>query len=443
MYVLVSRAFMLELLVDQVEHLPMMMTKEMIAVNAVHNSKEVSMKQGITVLILSATILCLNGFIFASPIKEIPGFVWKRDLGNDKFDYESKAAAVSPTNGDLIITGQSVDYRNAQAPRNIYVWWVNGQGKTTKAITLKDSNGQGYFDVAAMSLLSSGEILLAAETQTHQKVIIKIDQDGKPLFTVPIAVAKDFEILLCRIVPLIDNKFIVIGYSTKSKGGADGLIIKFDSLGHVLWRKTVSRSKIDWFWDGMATSDGGFTLVGNSGNYESGFVGSCNVWVTKFDGTGNAQSETVFPGRFGRMTTSQEGGYVIAYDKDTYINPDIRLQALSPALQQKWGVHVLTTNKDFPRAPRMARTPANDFIVVGGKGGKERIIGILWIKRIKSNGEVSWEFSADDSVKDSTTALEYDLVSSNETFYVLYPNLIEVRSGGTRQKVRVIKFIQK
>jgi gliding motility-associated-like protein len=84
-----------------------------------------------------------------------------------------------------------------------------------------------------------------------------------------------------------DGGYIAAGYTSSfGAGGYDGIIIKTDSKGDVLWSRVVGGSANDYLYRVIVTMDGGYLASG----YTSSF-GALNVegWLVKVDAGGTVQ----------------------------------------------------------------------------------------------------------------------------------------------------------
>lgn len=101
------------------------------------------------------------------------------------------------------------------------------------------------------------------------------------------------------IVCVNDDEYIAIGYSRSENynhesvgnGLSDGLIVKFDGLGQVLWDRYFGGSSHDSFEQVVALASGGYIAVGGSmsddGDITDGNAGWSDGLIVKFDGLGN------------------------------------------------------------------------------------------------------------------------------------------------------------
>jgi hypothetical protein len=102
-------------------------------------------------------------------------------------------------------------------------------------------------------------------------------------------------------------------------GSLDAWLIKTDAAGNIQWNVTYGGAG----WDGahsiIATSDGGYAIVGSTGSFvEDGFFGSGNMdcWLIKTDSNGNMQWSKTYGGtesEYGQaVIETPDGGFAIA-----------------------------------------------------------------------------------------------------------------------------------
>jgi hypothetical protein len=76
---------------------------------------------------------------------------------------------------------------------------------------------------------------------------------------------------------------VIAGTSSIFEGG-DYWIIRLDTIGNLIWQKTLGGSDEDWCYAVQETFDGGFIVAGEGGSIdgdESGNHGIFDMWVVK------------------------------------------------------------------------------------------------------------------------------------------------------------------
>lgn len=128
---------------------------------------------------------------------------------------------------------------------------------------------------------------------------------------------------------------------TYGAGGQDFYVIKADTDGNVIWKKTYGREYADQFWDMKVTDDGGAVLAGCSFNADST---RSQCYIVKINGEGNIQWESNYgnsvcaSARY--ISKTMDGGYLITGDiKDTCNPPGdvllLKLDSVGKILWQK------------------------------------------------------------------------------------------------------------
>ena len=152
-----------------------------------------------------------------------------------------------------------------------------------------------------------------------------------------------------------DGGYIVVGGTSsndgnvgENKGMSDAWVVKLDGSGNILWKKVLGGSRNDMAVSVIQTSDGGYVVSGITSSYDGDFEDNHSyyndVWVAKFDGSGNLIWIKCFGGSYNEgsysnltafVQESNDGGYVIAtytrsidgdleglrenYDKDIWV----------------------------------------------------------------------------------------------------------------------------
>ncbi len=82
-----------------------------------------------------------------------------------------------------------------------------------------------------------------------------------------------------------DFGYIAAGYSTIG-GTYEGLIVRYDEQGNVLWAKSLGDTAADYFYDAFEMSDGSIVAVGTTKSYSATVD---DAFIAKFDAAGTEQ----------------------------------------------------------------------------------------------------------------------------------------------------------
>lgn len=369
--------------------------------------------------------------VVAELAKELPGVAWEHRLGDDLWEHEYRAMAVSDKGDSIFVAVRARPAGHRDTPWSLMIWRVNQQtGELTPTaldpqLTLLSKS---YADIEDLKVLGNGSVVLAAESSKGVPSIIKLEPNGKLSFAKEIAdPTHSAEIL--KILPTADGGFVIVGHQS-----TDAVIEKVDPAGNKTWDKVIDRGKIESFFDGVTTSDGGVVVIGNSWTGDPFFIGPSAILVMKFDDKGNLQMEKSFPGRYASIAPSTQNSYAVVYDKSDTVQQSISVVGLSDELRELWNAPIFSSERGVARF-RIASAPNGGFVVVGSRDLN------LWVSRIDKMGKTMWVFS--DSER---SASNFDVTSSGESFFIAYPAISTFMAGGKRQlntKVSLIKFIQK
>ncbi len=114
-----------------------------------------------------------------------------------------------------------------------------------------------------------------------------------------------------------DGNFFVVGQtSPDGSRNHDGLLMKYDSKGNLLWSKTLGSTQRDFFRHIVATSDGGGLAAGvTNGNPADHYSGDC--WFVRFDANGNILWQKRYfvagsPSQSHTLMATSDGGFAFS-----------------------------------------------------------------------------------------------------------------------------------
>ncbi len=204
--------------------------------------------------------------------------------------------------------------------------------------------------------------------------------------------------------------------SENSIGGNDYWVVKLDSSGNISWQHTIGGSGEDYLYSMALTSDGGYICGGTSRSNISGdksqfCKGSEDYWIVKLDSVGNVLWDKTIGGSgvdiLVSLAATADGGYIcggyslsnITGDKTEVClgNQDYWIVKLDSAGGIQWQNTIGGSNVD--KLVSIVALPAGGFICGGtskspvsfdkseaSKGGDDG-----WIVKLDSIGNIEWQ----------------------------------------------------
>ena len=129
------------------------------------------------------------------------------------------------------------------------------------------------------------------------------------------------------LVQTPDGGYIVVGKVGKNNfdapgvyngGESDAWIVKLDSKGQIVWQKIYGSSLDDDLFEIISTSDGGYVAGGNQVPFNPT---NADIWLLKFDGSGNKIWEKFFGAQqnefLNSLKQSSDNGILVAARSDS------------------------------------------------------------------------------------------------------------------------------
>ncbi len=187
--------------------------------------------------------------------------LWKKNLGEEKTDYAN--AIIETSDNELIMCGTSET--GGDAYKSMWAVKLNSQGEEIWNYTF-DINKWNYG--TAIMQASDGFIYITGYTRTispidYDIVVIKIDTDGQLIWKKTFSWGRwDQATSICQTY---DNGIVIGGFSRSGKeNSSDFAIIKLDVEGNLLWKNVFRRSSLDYSNKVIETIDNGLVLIGTS-----------------------------------------------------------------------------------------------------------------------------------------------------------------------------------
>ncbi len=277
--------------------------------------------------------------------------IWKKNFGGSRDEYFNTVAA---TEDGYIVVG----YAYADSIGTGDWTGVSGKGVYDAIIVKFDTNGKvvwkknfggkgecwtyfysvtatadGYVAVGEANNFGTGDLTGISSKGGSDAIIVKFDTNGKVVWKKNFGGSSED---VFRSVTATEDGCIAVGYSfslgfgsgdwtgVSGKGFFDVMIVKYNTSGNVVWKKSFGGSNYDYFESVTATEDG-FIAVGYS--YPSSFEtgdwtgvsgkGGNDAIIVKFDKSGNVIWKKNFGGSdydiFLSVTATEDGCIAVGY----------------------------------------------------------------------------------------------------------------------------------
>ncbi len=256
---------------------------------------------------------------------------WQKCLGGSQTDFGSDV--IQTDDGGYIIVGgtYSNDGDVSGSHGNDDVWivkidslgnieWQNcyGGSENESGSSIKSTFDNGFI-VAATTRSIDGDVTGLQGDSDYW--IFKIDSIGNLLWQKCFG-GSDLEIAT-DVIEVDDHGFIVAGMTESilngTHGNAEGLIIKTDSVGNLVWQKCLGGSSYEELVSLSLTNDGGFIVGGHTESNDGdvmGCHGNGNAWIVKLTSAGVIEWQKCIGGSYGEFARSifqtNDGGYIFS-----------------------------------------------------------------------------------------------------------------------------------
>jgi len=251
--------------------------------------------------------------------------------------------------------------------------------------------------------------------------------------------------------PTKDGGFIVVGSSSstdaktsingneenmKNNGMQDAIIIKYDKNGTVEWQKNYGGKYADFFYDVVATEDGGYIAVGEinssipNGVVDQNYQTKTDGVIVKFNQNGEIEWEDRYIGNlsdsYSGVTITKNGDIIVvgySYSNTDDVTVKGSYDAIIVSYKEKnnngekkgeiqWIKSYGESAQDFLRG--VAATDDGGFVAVGGTVPDQVPYAEAVIIKYNSFGEIIWKKlyggTKDDNFDDVITTNEGDYV---------------------------------
>ena len=350
----------------------------------------------IILLLIPTLVLC-----------QAPDIEWEVSLGNN---FTDGAESVRQTlDGGYIVAGvtqieQTDDYYIIKLTASGEIEWEKTYGGSAQDYAYSiDQTSDGGYIVAGISYSSDGDVSVNYGAADYW--VIKLDSFGELIWEKSFGGTQADKAF--SIQSTSEGGYIIAGQSnstdvdvTGNHGSADYWIIKLDSMGELLWQKSLGGDANDYAYSIDQTSDGGYIVAGISYSSDGDVsvnYGSNDCWVVRLDSQGNLVWEKSF-GSVGSQSGDEvrqtaDGGFLVV-GINNVLYWILKIDSSGNLLwEQSYG----GSGSDIPQS--IATTTDGGCLVIGVSTSTDGDVSVnygsidYWVIKLDSFGELIWEKS--------------------------------------------------
>ncbi len=278
--------------------------------------EEVKRKKTIVVYFILTAILA---FLFIFPLVKVSAessIMWDKTYGGTEWDRGPSLVATS--DGGYALAGYA-GYVGPFSAGSGDFWLVktdaNGNMEWNQTY-----GGTGFDAACSLVVTSDGGYAIAGFTSSfgagdNDFWLVKTDASGNMEWSQTYGGTGDDRAYSLSVTS--DGGYALTGYTSSfGAGSADFWLVKIGASGNMMWSQTYGGTGDDYAFSLVATSDGGYAIVGETRSFKA--EGS-DWWLVKTDSSGNMMwsqkyGETNYGGRAYSLIVASDGGYAIAGD---------------------------------------------------------------------------------------------------------------------------------
>ena len=363
----------------------------------------------------------------ANNIDKLPSIIWEITFGDETSVYSNEYISILTKTNELIVGGYSETHTNGKTNNNgIWIWKVSESGAKTCDVDIKNITiGRITYElnnIQSMIVNDDETIVLVVNTTKSSSLLLKINFNGDILLSKNIGETKS----IYKIISLSNNCLLLIG-----EDNGYPAFIKIDETGNNLWSKGSDRSKYGNFIDGIATKDGGFLLVENTGASSKTNTDITDIFIIKYNASGEKQNEIHLSGKYGNIGIGQNNNVAILYDKSRTYAQDVWLQVYDSDFVPSWNTSIASSVLNIGNY-KMSIFQNSSYMIAGNEVRTFKPL----VTYVDQSGKIVWSYLSQSPEKGSNT----DLVCSSLSCYVVYSVYTLLTKDDIITKIKVIRF---
>jgi hypothetical protein len=229
------------------------------------------------------------------------------------------------------------------------------------------------------------------------------------------------------LIATSDGGYTMVGYTQYSVGvNYDFWLVKTDALGNIQWNQTYGGEGGDSPDSLIATSDGGYAIIGTTDSFGAG---NTDFWLVKTDANGNIEWNQTYGGPTveiaGALVATSDGGYALAGGWNCSAGgADFWLIKTDEFGNVEW--NQTYGGADYDGAGALVATSDGGYALAGytesfGAGNRD-----FWLIKTDANGNMEWNKTYGGADVDGANSL----VATSDGGYALAGGTISFGVGG-------------
>lgn len=271
--------------------------------------------------------------------------LWQKTIGGSAYEF-LKSVIPTKDNGILLagysnsnISGDKTENNFNEPLYNYSDYWIVRLDSNGNILWQKTIGGSDNDEVSASLATQDGGFIIGGTSKSSisgnktsntygggDYWVVRLDSIGNTLWQKNYGGSGNET--LYRILHSESNGFYLIGTSTSgisgnkttaSKGSVDIWVIKIDSVGNILWQKSIGGNGLDYVYDAQPSTNGiiigSGTMTGVNGDKTEASKGMFDGWFFKLNSYGDIQWQKSIGGinddRIYSILNTKNGGHIL------------------------------------------------------------------------------------------------------------------------------------
>jgi hypothetical protein len=333
-------------------------------------------------------------------------------FGGSMLDYSY--SVISSTDGGYVLAGYSYSYGAGESDLWLlktdthgYEEWnqvVGGSGEEFGSSVIATSHG--YIVLGGTESYGAGD---------YDLWLLKTNTTGQVEWNRTIGgLGPEYAF---SVIESSDGGFVLAGRTESyGAGGTDAWLVKTDTFGRVEWNRTFGGLMNDDTSCVLATTDGGYVLVGGTASYGAGDM---DAWLVKSNTNGEIEWDQTFGGeredRASAIISTSDGGFVLTGLTQSYSvgGRDVWLIKTNGTGYPEWNQTFGGNGHDT--ADSILKTPEGGYLLAGRTESFGAGMTDMWLIKTTPTGQLEWNQTFGGAEEEAA----YSIIATVDGGYVI------------------------